>query len=71
MSKTRKVLVEFPIKNLKQRDSTFCKRRKNIMKKLMELSRLCDVNIYMTIFNKDKQSIFEYCSSKEFNVDVV
>ena len=54
MTKTRKVLVEFPIKNLKQRDSTFCKRKKNIMKKLMELSKLCDVNIYMTIFNKDK-----------------
>ena len=52
--KKRNILNEFPIQNAKQRDVTFCKRKKHCMKKLIELSKLCDVNIFLTIFNKEK-----------------
>ena len=60
-----------PVLTQKQKDVTFCKRKKHIMKKLIELSTLCDVNIFMTIFNKEKQAIFEYRSDTTFDADVV
>ena len=60
-----------PIENQKQKDVSFCKRKKHIMKKLIELSTLCDVNIFMTIFNKEKQAVFEYRSETKFDADVV
>ena len=41
------------------------------MKKLIELSTLCDVNIFMTIFNKEKQAVFEYRSETKFDAEVV
>lgn len=58
------------IQDSRARDATFCKRRKNIVSKLVELGRLCDLNIYLMIFNKDKQALHEYKSDDLFTSEV-
>lgn len=60
-----------PIVDPKARSTTYSKRRKHIVGKLMELGNLCDVNIYLMIFNKEKQALYEYKSEELFSCDVV
>jgi hypothetical protein len=53
------------------RNVTYFKRKKGLIKKAMELSKLCDQHIYMAIFDSEKQRFIQYMSSKEFNSRVV
>ena len=59
------------IENQQQRNVSFCKRKKHIVKKLVELGILTDVNIYFMIFDREKQKVFEYRSKLEFDSNVV
>ncbi len=40
------------INNKKERTLTFYKRRKGLVKKAMELSILCDVNVLIVVFDE-------------------
>lgn len=42
------------IKDEHDRYVTFCKRKRGILKKAIELSRLCDQHVYMVIFDQSK-----------------
>ena len=42
------------IENKSYRNVTFCKRKNGIIKKAIELSRLCGVDVYMMIYDKEK-----------------
>ena len=59
------------IKDEHDRYVTFCKRKRGILKKAIELSRLCDQHIFMVIFDKTKQRIIEFSSKDTFNAKVV
>jgi L-rhamnose mutarotase len=59
------------IQDIKKRGVSYCKRKKNLMRKLIEISKLCDVNIYLVIFDKEKQTMLEYWSEKEFDLDII
>ena len=37
-----------------KRNVFFSKRRKLIVKKIMEFGKMCDVNIYFAVFNREK-----------------
>jgi hypothetical protein len=50
---------------------TFCKRKRGVLKKAIELSRLCDQHVFMVIFDQSKQRIVEFSSKPEFNAKVV
>jgi len=59
------------ISNENRRTVTYSKRKRGLIKKCIELSRLCDQYICMTIFDKSKQKLVQYCSSYNFNPKVV
>lgn len=59
------------IKDEHDRYVTFCKRKRGILKKAIELSRLCDQHVFMVIFDKTKQRIIEFSSKEHFNAKIV
>ena len=59
------------ISNETNRYVTFCKRKRGLLKKSIELSRLCDQFMYIVIFDQQKQRLVEYCSVKSFSSKVV
>lgn len=56
------------IKNKIDRNVTFCKRKKGLIKKAMELSVMCDQDVALFIFDKEKNKFIAYNSSKEFSL---
>ena len=50
---------------------TFCKRKRGLLKKAIELSRLCDQHIFIAIFDEKKQRLVELQSSAEFTAPKV
>jgi hypothetical protein len=55
----------------KARQTTFCKRKRGLIKKAIELSMLCDQLIFLVVFDKEKQRLVEYQSHGEFSAKVV
>eukprot|EP00761_Pharyngomonas_kirbyi_P008658 gb/GECH01008670.1/.p1 GENE.gb/GECH01008670.1/~~gb/GECH01008670.1/.p1 ORF type:complete len:102 (+),score=12.95 gb/GECH01008670.1/:1-306(+) len=57
----KKIPIE-PIKDERNREVTFKKRKQGLIKKAMELSILCNCQISLVIFNSQNQ-LYEYCSA--------
>ena len=54
------------ILNNNQRKVTFCKRKKGLLKKAIELSVLCDVSMFLMVYDKTQRRCVHYASdSKE------
>ena len=53
------------------RNVTYCKRKRGLIKKAIELSKLCEQYVYMVIFDKENQTVTEYRSSMNFDLPVV
>ena len=51
MGKRRIETIEL-IQNKNTRNVTFCKRKKGLLKKSIELSMLCDLNMFVFIYDK-------------------
>lgn len=49
------------------RNVTYCKRKRGLIKKAIELSLLCEQYVFLIIFDKEKQRMIEYNSSNDFN----
>jgi len=43
---------------------TFCKRKRGILKKLIEMSKLCGQDIFMVMFDKEKQKVLQFRSDE-------
>ena len=59
------------IQDSKKRDVALSKRKRSILKKLIEFSQLCGVDVFLTMFDKEKQKITEYRSENEFDIKIV
>ena len=54
------------IQNKNHRNVTYSKRKKGLIKKAIELSSLCGQDIFLVIFDKEKQKIVEFKSNSDF-----
>ena len=52
-----KKLVLKPIEDPSRKKVTISKRKKGIFKKAIELSVLCNLDIFIVVFDREKQSI--------------
>ena len=59
------------VSNKNQRNVTYSKRKRGILKKAIELSSLCGQDIFLIIFDKEKQKLIEFRSSNEFSSKIV
>ena len=59
------------VPNKNQRNVTYSKRKRGILKKAIELSILCGQDIFMVIFDKEKQKLIEFRSKLDFNPSIV
>jgi len=59
------------ISDRKRRDVSYCKRKRGLIKKIIELSNLCHHDIYLCIFEREKQKIVEYRTDAEFNHEII
>ena len=56
------------IDNKISRNVTFCKRKKGLIKKAMEMSLLCGQHVALHIYDSDKSKLVVYQSSADFNI---
>ena len=56
------------IQNANQRKVCLCKRKKGLIKKAIELSVLCDLEIFMLVYDKSHWRITHYGSHEDFDI---
>ena len=52
------------------RNVTYCKRKRGLIKKAMELSMLCDQLISIVIYDKEKDKTVLYNSNEKFTTEL-
>ena len=70
MGKKKIDSIQF-VENKNQRNVTYSKRKRGILKKAIELSSLCGQDIFLIIFDKEKQKLIEFRSSLDFSSKIV
>jgi hypothetical protein len=50
------------------RKISYCKRKRGLLKKAIEISVLCDLNICILIQDPDRNNIVQFCSSRDYPV---
>ena len=59
------------IEDPNRRNVTLCKRKSMLLRKTIELSNLCRQDIFLCIFDKEKQKILEFRTSENFDAHMV
>lgn len=62
MGKRRIEKIE-KIENPCHRKVTYCKRKKGLLKKSIELSLLCDLDMFVFIYDKNQKRVIHYASN--------
>ena len=63
----RKISIFKTIQDENSRNVTYCKRKKGLIKKAMELSLLCNQSIYLSIFDQNRQKLVVFKSTDDYN----
>ena len=50
---------------------SFFKRKIGILRKVVQLSKLCDKNVLLYIYDDEHQRMYEYKNTEEFNLKCV
>ena len=55
----------------KKKKVTISKRKKGVIRKAIELSALCGLDVFMVIFDREQQKLFELNSDPDFDHHVI
>ena len=66
-----KILTNQRIDDPANRRITYLKRRKGLVKKAMELSMLCEQEVYMAIYDRERHEMLRYTSTAEFDLEAL
>jgi hypothetical protein len=53
------------------RNITYHKRKRGLIKKAIELCSLCDLDIYLFLYDSDKKKVIEFNSSPNFSIETI
>lgn len=67
----RKISIIQQIDDRVSRNVTYCKRKKGLIKKAMELSILCGQHINLIIYDKEREKLVNYQSTDDFDPKTV
>ena len=59
------------IDDVLKRDQAFTKRKRGIIKKCMEFSKMCGLDISLSIYDKNKLKLIQFSSTYDFSPKVV
>ena len=59
------------ITNPNSQNVTYSKRKRGLIKKTIELSILCGQDIFMVIFDREKQRLVQYSSDASFDHQII
>lgn len=59
------------IENKSKKTIAYSKRKRGVLKKLIELSEMCSQDIFMVIWDKEKRKLVHYQSNIDFNINKV
>ena len=57
-----------PIKDKQKRLVAFCRMKKDLIRRAMELSQMCDIKVLVVVQDEKKQRMSHYSSSKGFSL---
>ena len=60
-----------PIQDELKRRCAMTKRKRGLFKKAIELSSLCNVDIFFCIFDRNRQKFFELSSDEDFDIQII
>ena len=59
------------IENNVSRNITYCKRKKGLVKKAMEISMLCAQQVYLVMYDKETKKLILYKSSGDVDSTII
>ena len=57
------------IKDVVRRKVAFCKRRRGLLKKVIEMSTMCNKRIVMILFDPEKDKAIQFQSDESFKLN--
>ena len=57
-----------PVDDELKRRCAMTKRKRGLFKKAIELSTLCQVDIFLCLFDRNRQKVFELRSDEDFDI---
>ena len=57
-----------PIPDVQKRKVAFCRMKKDLLKRSMELSQMCDMQVLLVVYDEQKSRMTLYQSQEEFDL---
>ena len=67
----KKIINMSYINDRVSRNVTFCKRKKGLIKKAMEISLLCGQQVALYIYDPEKMRLVSYTSTRKLNMEEI
>ena len=60
-----------PKQILKERERTYFKRKRGLIKKCIEISNKCNRKVYLYMADEHNEQLVEFCSTPDFDISQV